>query len=84
MHAKVERVGKKKAKRSPEMMGLLLKGEICCQSQRSYKNLQMHHNYSSKGRVASMPKGFARLERYQGSKLKNLKAWKDAGGLQMH
>lgn len=44
----------------------------------------MHHNYLSKGRIARMPKGFAGLERYQGSKLKNLKVRKDAGGLQMH
>lgn len=66
------------------MMGLLLKEEICCQSLRSSKNLQMHHNYLSKGRIARMPKGFAGLERYQGSKLKNLKVRKDAGGLQMH
>lgn len=44
----------------------------------------MHHNYMNKGRNARMPKGFTELERYQRSKLKNLKVWKDARGLQMH
>lgn len=83
MHAEVERQGRKKEKRSPEWMGLFLKVEICSQCLRSFKNLQIHHNYLSKRRIACMPKGFARIERYQGSKLKKLKVWKDARGLQI-
>lgn len=63
-HAEVEWGERKKAEWSPEMMGFLLEVEFFCPSLKSFKNFQMHHNYSSKGRIARMLKAFVWLERY--------------------